>query len=95
MGAALEAKRGGRRLHGRARLLGRGRGRRRAVPQSYVETAPNLTVATYFASKQYIAENGEVVERFKRAMEKSLEYAATNDDEVRAWSASTRRSPPR
>ena len=36
---------------------------------SYVETAPNLTVATYFASKQYIAENGDIVERFKRAIE--------------------------
>jgi NitT/TauT family transport system substrate-binding protein len=51
---------------------------------SYVETAPNLTVATYFASKQYIAQNKEVVERFKRAMQKSLEYAAQNEVEVRS-----------
>ena len=51
---------------------------------SYVETAPNLTVATYFASKQYIAENEDIIQRFKRAMEKSLEYAAPNEAEVRA-----------
>lgn len=51
---------------------------------SYVETAPNLTVATYFASKQYIAQNKDVVERFKRAMEKSLDYASQNEAEVRS-----------
>lgn len=50
---------------------------------SYVATAPNLTVATYFASKQYIAENKDIIERFRRAMTKSLEYAAANDQEVR------------
>ena len=46
--------------------------------------APNYTVATYFTSKQYIAENRDVVDRFVRAMQKSLEYAAGHDDEVRA-----------
>jgi NitT/TauT family transport system substrate-binding protein len=51
---------------------------------SYVATAPNLTVATYFTSKQYAAKNADVVQRFKRAMEKSLEYAAANEAEVRA-----------
>jgi NitT/TauT family transport system substrate-binding protein len=54
------------------------------VLHSYPETAPNLTVATYFASKQYIAENGDIVQRFKRAIEKSLEYASQNEAEVRA-----------
>jgi NitT/TauT family transport system substrate-binding protein len=51
---------------------------------SYVETAPNLTVATYFASKQYIEQNKDVVERFQRAIAKSLDYAAQNEAEVRA-----------
>ena len=41
-------------------------------------------MATYFASKQYIAENRDVVDRFKRAMEKSLDYASSHADEVRA-----------
>ena len=56
----------------------------RPLFSSYVETAPNLTVATYFASKQYIAEHRDVVQRFQRAMGKSLEYAAANEAEVRA-----------
>jgi NitT/TauT family transport system substrate-binding protein len=53
------------------------------VFNSYEETAPNMTVATYFASKQYIGENGETVDAFKRAMEKSLDYASQNPEEVR------------
>jgi NitT/TauT family transport system substrate-binding protein len=53
------------------------------VFHSYEETAPNMTVATYFASKDYIAKNGDVVERFQRAIKKSLEYAAQNPDAVR------------
>jgi NitT/TauT family transport system substrate-binding protein len=54
-----------------------------AVFHSYEEVAPNMTVATYFASKQYIAENKDVVERFRRAMQKSLEYASQNEADVR------------
>ena len=56
----------------------------RNISNAYEEMAPNYTVATYFTSKQYIAENRDVVDRFVRAMQKSLEYAAGHDDEVRA-----------
>ena len=49
----------------------------------YFNTAPNLTVATYFASKEYIAKNKAVVDRFVTAMKKSLEYAQAHPDEVR------------
>jgi NitT/TauT family transport system substrate-binding protein len=54
------------------------------ISNAYEEMAPNYTVATYFASKQYIAESRDVVDRFTRAMQKSLEYASSHDDEVRA-----------
>jgi NitT/TauT family transport system substrate-binding protein len=49
----------------------------------YARTAPDLTVATYFASRQYIEENPEIVDRFTAAMEKSLQYASEHPDEVR------------
>ena len=49
----------------------------------YADTAPDLTVATYFASRQFIEEKPEVVDRFTRAMEKSLQYASENPEEVR------------
>jgi NitT/TauT family transport system substrate-binding protein len=58
-------------------------GKARGIDPFYVRTAPDLTVATYFTSKQYAEENPEVVERFVRAMNKSLEYAQSHPDEVR------------
>jgi NitT/TauT family transport system substrate-binding protein len=54
-----------------------------SVFHPYEETAPNLTVAGYFASKEFIAKHKDVVERFKRAIDKSLEYSATHPDAVR------------
>lgn len=49
----------------------------------YERTAPNLTVATYFTSKQYAEQNADVVDRFVSAMNKSLTYAQSHPDEVR------------
>jgi NitT/TauT family transport system substrate-binding protein len=49
----------------------------------YVNTAPDLTVATYFTSKSYAQENPDVVDRFVAAMNQSLEYAQSHPDEVR------------
>jgi NitT/TauT family transport system substrate-binding protein len=48
-----------------------------------VETVPNFPNGVYVASEQYIGENRDVVDRFTRAMNKSLEYAQANPDEVR------------
>jgi NitT/TauT family transport system substrate-binding protein len=58
-------------------------GAARGIDPFYVRTAPDLTVATYFASKQYAEENADVVDRFVKAMDRSLEYAQQNPDEVR------------
>ena len=58
-------------------------GKARGIDPFYVNTAPDLTVATYFTSKQYAAENADVVERFVTAMEESLDYAQANPDAVR------------
>ena len=55
----------------------------RSVLEPYVETAPELTVATYISSEQYIQENRDVVDRFVRAMNRSLEYASSHPDEAR------------
>jgi NitT/TauT family transport system substrate-binding protein len=56
----------------------------KGIDPFYAGTAPNLTVATYFASKKLIGENPELIDRFKTAMEKSLKYAQQNPDAVRA-----------
>jgi NitT/TauT family transport system substrate-binding protein len=53
------------------------------VAEPFEEIAPDLTIAEYFTSEKYAQENADVIERFKRAMNKSLEFAAQNPDEVR------------
>ncbi len=49
----------------------------------YVNTAPDLSVATYFTSKQYAQQNPEVLKRFAKAMNKSLDYTQKNPDAAR------------
>ncbi len=55
----------------------------RRIFEPYDEYLPNITLATYFATHQYIVANPDVVARFKRAMLRSLAYATANPDEVR------------
>ncbi|MGH2821093.1 MAG: ABC transporter substrate-binding protein [Actinomycetota bacterium] len=58
-------------------------GAARGIDPFYVKTAPDLTVATYFTSRQYSAQNPEVVDRFVSAMNRSLDYAQAHPDEAR------------
>jgi NitT/TauT family transport system substrate-binding protein len=58
-------------------------GKSKGVNPFYERTAPNLTVATYFTTKQYAEQNADVVDRFVSAMQKSLTYAQSHPDEVR------------
>jgi NitT/TauT family transport system substrate-binding protein len=67
----------------------------RAILTPYEETAPNLTVATYFASKAYIKSNGDVVNRFVTAMNRSLTYAQSHPAEVRRVVLTYTKIPPK
>jgi NitT/TauT family transport system substrate-binding protein len=51
---------------------------------NYQETKPNLIPAWYFTSKPYAAKNKDVVARFTRAMNASLEYSQSHPKDVRA-----------
>jgi NitT/TauT family transport system substrate-binding protein len=53
------------------------------VASNFVDTADDLTVATYFTSQQYAAENPEAVECFSSGMEQALTFAQENPDAVR------------
>lgn len=55
----------------------------KVVASNYVDVAPDLTVAMYFASTQLIAEDPDLVARFTEAMKESLAYADAHPDEVR------------
>ena len=54
----------------------------RVISEPEVELLPNGSVTAYTASKQYIEQNRDVVERFQAAMRESLEYAKANKDEA-------------
>lgn len=56
----------------------------REIASTFVDVAPNLTVAAYFTSQKLIADDPELVKRFTEAMNESLTYADSHPDEVRA-----------
>jgi NitT/TauT family transport system substrate-binding protein len=60
----------------------------RVVSWNFVDAAPDLTVAAYFASTKLIADEPDLVKRFTAAMAESLAYADAHPDEVRAVLAS-------
>lgn len=53
------------------------------IASSYVDVAPNLTVATYFTSEKMLADVPDLVKRFTDAMQESLSYADSHPDEAR------------
>ena len=55
----------------------------RMLSANFAEFDPELDVAAYFSSAQYIKANPEVTEKFTRAMNKSLDYAQEHPAEVR------------
>jgi NitT/TauT family transport system substrate-binding protein len=55
----------------------------RLVASNYVDTAPDLTVAVYFASEKLLQDDPDLVKRFTEAMNESLAYADAHPDEAR------------
>jgi NitT/TauT family transport system substrate-binding protein len=56
----------------------------RSIASSWVDAAPDLTVAVYFTSNTLLQDDPDLVQRFVTAMEQSLAYANDNPDAVRA-----------
>ncbi len=69
-------------------------GKARGIDPFLVRTAPDLTVATYFTSRQYAEENAGIVDRFVRAINRSLDYAQRHPDEVRRILPTYTKIPP-
>jgi NitT/TauT family transport system substrate-binding protein len=55
----------------------------RSVASSWVDAAPDLTVATYFTSAELAESNPDLVQRFSEAMAEALAHANENEDEAR------------
>jgi len=58
----------------------------------YEQTSPSLTVANYFATKQFLGQKKGVAQRFKRAMDQSLVYSQSHPEAVRKAVLTTPRS---
>jgi NitT/TauT family transport system substrate-binding protein len=69
-------------------------GKDRGIDPFYVNTAPDLTVATYFTTKQYASSNADVVKRFTTALNRSLSYAQSHSAEVRKVLPTYTKIPP-
>ncbi|MEU9189303.1 ABC transporter substrate-binding protein [Streptomyces sp. NPDC048484] len=54
-----------------------------SIASLFVDVSPELTVAMYFASQQYIQKNPKMVKKFQAATVESLEYADSHPAEVR------------
>jgi NitT/TauT family transport system substrate-binding protein len=63
--------------------VGKGQGMR-AVASPYTQTHPDLTVAGYFTSDQYAADNPDAVQAFAEAMVEAQQYATDHPGEARA-----------
>lgn len=55
----------------------------RAIASSYVDAAPDLTVAVYFTSLELIENDPDLVQRFTTAMQESLAYADSHPEETK------------
>jgi NitT/TauT family transport system substrate-binding protein len=66
----------------------------RSIASSYVDVAPNLTVAVYFTGEKLIADNPDLVKRFTEAIKESLAYADANPDEARQIIGTYTKIPP-
>jgi NitT/TauT family transport system substrate-binding protein len=64
------------------------------ISYNMVATDPHMTVATYFASSDYVSKNKDVVTRFVKAVDKSLDYATAHPDAVRQIVGTYAKIPP-
>jgi NitT/TauT family transport system substrate-binding protein len=66
----------------------------RVVLNHYRGVADGLTIAAYVASAELLERDPELVERFVRAMNRSLDYSAENPEEVRQTVTEFTEIPP-
>jgi NitT/TauT family transport system substrate-binding protein len=59
-------------------------GGHRAIGFPFVDVRPDLVFAAYFVSRDWAEENAGVLERFLRALRRSMVYAAEHERETRA-----------
>jgi NitT/TauT family transport system substrate-binding protein len=56
----------------------------KVISYNFSEFHPQLDISCVFTTQRYIQEKGDIVNRFRNAMNKSLQYSDQHPDEVRA-----------
>jgi NitT/TauT family transport system substrate-binding protein len=57
-------------------------------------TEPNLTIASMFASEDWLSSNGETAAKFKRALGKAIDAARADEPGIRATIGARTQTPP-
>jgi NitT/TauT family transport system substrate-binding protein len=66
----------------------------RAIDRPYVGTKPGLQIGSYFTSEQFLAENGDVVERFRQGVAETAAAIAEQPDDFRKFLPEASEIPP-
>jgi NitT/TauT family transport system substrate-binding protein len=66
----------------------------RVVAWNFVDTAPKLTIATYFTSQDVMQNDPDLVKRFRAAIDQSLAYAQSHPADVRKVLTTYTKIPP-
>jgi NitT/TauT family transport system substrate-binding protein len=66
----------------------------RIVLRPYVGTKPGLQIGCYFTSEQYLAENEDVVQRFREGLAETARAIASNPDGFREFLPEASEIPP-
>lgn len=66
----------------------------RIVDRPYTGTRPGLQIGSYFASEQYIAKNGDVVERFREGVAETAKSIEADQAAFRKFLPTAAKIPP-
>jgi NitT/TauT family transport system substrate-binding protein len=67
----------------------------RAIAHPYSDAGPDLPIAPYFTTAEYVEEHPDIVRAFAKGLRKSTEYAAAHPDAVRKIVPTYTRTPER
>jgi NitT/TauT family transport system substrate-binding protein len=56
----------------------------RVISWNYVESIPEQPLGAWFAKRNYLAKNGELIDRFNKAIKESIDYLNADPDRARA-----------
>ena len=66
----------------------------RAIDRPYVGTKPGLQIGSYFTSEQFLAENGDVVDRFRQGVADTAAAIAEQPEDFRKFLPEASEIPP-